>query len=66
MAFEVGQTVGPYELLDICRISGWNLSYKVRNALANRAEVLKVFPKEFRADTEGLERFKPGFPFWRS
>ena len=57
MAFEAGQTVGPYELLDLFRISGRNLSYKVRNTLAKRTEVLKVLPKEFRADTEGVERF---------
>lgn len=58
MAFEVGQTVGPYELLELVRISGPNLTYKVCNTLAKRTEVLKVLPKEYRADTEGLERFK--------
>ena len=57
MAFEIGETVGGYEFLEVLKTSGRGLSYKVRNALAQRFEVLKVLPKELREDHERVQRF---------
>ena len=51
MKFDVGQTIGGYEFLDLLDSSPTGVTYKVRNVLVKRVEVLKVLPK-------------PGFPFW--
>ena len=57
MAFQIGETVGSYEVLEVLSTSGRGVSYKVRNTLAQRFEVLKVLPKELREDHERVERF---------
>ena len=57
MAFQIGETVGSYEVLQVLSTSGRGVSYKVRNTLAQRFEVLKVLPKELREDHERVQRF---------
>lgn len=57
MRFQIGQTVGGYEFLDVLDASQDGREYKVRNVLAQRLERLKVFPKELQDDRERVERF---------
>lgn len=57
MRFEIGQTVGDYEVLDVIDASQGGRVFKVRNVLAQRVESLKVFPKEFQDDRERVDRF---------
>lgn len=46
MKFEIGKTVGGYEFLDYLGSSKVDVSYKVRNILAQRIELLRVLPKQ--------------------
>ena len=57
MAFQIGEIVGSYEVREVLSTSGRGVSYKVRNTLAQRFEVLKVLPKELREDHERVQRF---------
>jgi serine/threonine-protein kinase len=44
--FEVGQVVGPYELLEKAGALGFGSAFKVRNTEAGRIELLRVLPLE--------------------
>jgi serine/threonine protein kinase len=57
MTFRIGQMIENYELLDIIESSKAGVSYKVRNTLAERIEVLKVLPEDFQDDEERVARF---------
>ena len=57
MAFELGQKVGEYELLDVLERSKSGVSYRVRNVLAQRFETMKLLPKSMQEDNEKVERF---------
>jgi serine/threonine-protein kinase len=57
MAFEIGQKVGGFEFLAALEDSATGVSYKVRNLLADRLEVLKVVPRELQEGQERVERF---------
>ena len=57
MKFEVGQTVGDYEFIDLLESSKSGVTYKVRNVLAQRFEALKVLPKHLQDDREKVDRF---------
>jgi eukaryotic-like serine/threonine-protein kinase len=57
MAFELGQKVGEYELLDVLERSKSGVSYRVRNVLAQRFETLKLLPKSMQEDNDKVERF---------
>ena len=57
MSFEVGQTAGGYEFVDVQDNSRIGRAYKVRNLHAERFEVLRVLPKELQMNREDVERF---------
>ena len=57
MKFDVGQTVGGYEFLDLLDSSPTGVTYRVRNVLVKRLEVLKVLPKELQEDQKRVDRF---------
>ena len=57
MPFEVGETVGDYEIIDILKRSKTMVEYRVRNLAAGRCEVMRILPEELQADRERLERF---------
>ena len=57
MKFEIGQTVGGYEFLAVLDTSETGVTYKVRNVLVKRLEVLKVLPKELQEDQKRIDRF---------
>lgn len=57
MSFELGQTVGGYEFIDVLERSKAGVTYKVRNLLLQRFEALKVLPSGWQEDQERAERF---------
>ncbi len=57
MAFAVGQRVGDYDLIDILDSAKTGVTYKVRNVLAQRFEMLKLLPKTLQEDRERVDRF---------
>jgi serine/threonine protein kinase len=56
MSFELGQTVGEYEFVDIVDSSRSSVAYKVRNTLAQRFELLRVL-RQIQEDPEKRDRF---------
>jgi len=57
MAMTLGQTVGDYEIIDILESSREGVTYKVRNVLVERLEVLRVLPKTLQDDQDMVTRF---------
>jgi serine/threonine-protein kinase len=57
VSFEIGQTVGGYEFIDVLERSKAGVTYKVRNTLLQRFEALKVLPTSWHDDQERVERF---------
>ena len=53
----LGQTVGDYEIIDVLESSKEGVTYKVRNVLVERLEVLRVLPKALQDDQETVNRF---------
>jgi eukaryotic-like serine/threonine-protein kinase len=56
MSFELGQTIGEYEFVDIVNSSRSSVAYKVRNTLAQRFELLRVL-RQIQEDPEKRDRF---------
>ena len=57
MHFEIGQKIGGYEIVEIIGTEASGVTFKVRNVLAQRFEVLKILPKDLRDDQERVDRF---------
>jgi eukaryotic-like serine/threonine-protein kinase len=57
MAIKPGQTVGDYEVVDLIESSKNGVTYKVRNALLQRWEALRVLPRALQDDQEKATRF---------
>jgi serine/threonine-protein kinase len=57
MAFEIGQKVGPYEIIAVQENSRTGRAYKVRNTMADRFELLRILPDELQENREEQERF---------
>ena len=57
MKFDVGQTIGGYEFLEFLESSPAGVTFKVRNVLVKRLELLKVLPKELQEDPKRVDRF---------
>ena len=57
MAMKPGQIVGDYEVIDLLESSHEGVTYKVRNILLQRFEVLRVLPKTLQGDPEKVTRF---------
>jgi serine/threonine-protein kinase len=57
MRFEVGQQAGDYEFLEVVESSTTGVTYRVRNTLADRQELLKVLSRDLQEDSERVERF---------
>ena len=57
MQFEIGQKIGGYEIVEIIDTEASGVTFKVRNVLAQRFEVLKILPKDLRDDQERVDRF---------
>jgi eukaryotic-like serine/threonine-protein kinase len=57
MAFEIGQKAGVYEIVGILDNARSGRRYKVRNAVAERFELLRILPRALQEDREEVERF---------
>jgi serine/threonine protein kinase len=57
MAFNVGQTIGQYEFIDVLDSSKTGVTYRVRNTLADRFEALHVLAASLQNDQESVNRF---------
>lgn len=57
MTFEVGQTVGDYQILGILGRGGMGAVYKVRNTLTDREDAMKVVLPGAAATSESADRF---------
>jgi eukaryotic-like serine/threonine-protein kinase len=57
MSFEVGSTVGDYQIVQVLGAGGMGKVYKVRNVLSDRIEAIKVLLPNLTSDPEGAERF---------
>jgi serine/threonine-protein kinase len=53
----IGQTVGGYEIMEQLEASSEGVTYKVRNLLLQRLELLRVLPKTIQEDSERVTRF---------
>lgn len=57
MTFEIGQTVGDYQILGILGRGGMGAVYRVRNTLTDREEAMKVVLPGAEATGEAADRF---------
>ena len=57
MSFEIGQRTGVYEFVGIQDNSRSGRIYYVRNAVADRFELLRILPKELQENREEVDRF---------
>lgn len=57
MSFELGRTYSGYEFLDVASQTSTTIAYRVRNALANRLELLYVLSQAGEDDPQRRERF---------
>lgn len=57
MAYDVGQKIGGYEVIEVLGNSRIGICYKVRNLLGDRFEILRILPKDGQVDREQIERF---------
>ncbi len=57
MPFEIGQTVGDYEVLGLLGSGGMGQVYRVRNVISNRVEAMKVLLANLVAESDIAERF---------
>src|SRR5262245_2630223 len=56
MTFELGQTIGEYEFIDIVSSSKTSVAYRVRNTLVQRFELLRVL-RHMDDDPDKRDRF---------
>src|SRR5262245_30903242 len=53
-----GQSVGPYEVLELIGAGGMGRVYRARDAKLNRDVALKILPDAFATDPDRLARFQ--------
>jgi serine/threonine protein kinase/Tol biopolymer transport system component len=58
MAIQVGQRLGPYEILSAIGAGGMGEVYRARDARLNRDVALKILPEIFAADPDRMARFE--------
>jgi serine/threonine-protein kinase len=54
---ETGERIGDYEILAALGAGGMGRVYKVRNAISNREEAIKILLPDFAADPDAAARF---------
>jgi serine/threonine protein kinase len=57
MSFEVGQTIGDYQILSVLGQGGMGAVYRVRSLLSHREEAMKVALPHAESDPQAAERF---------
>src|SRR5438045_3504134 len=57
MSIQPGQKAGDYEILDLLENSKEGVTYKVRNVILQRFELLRVLPKTLQDNQDAVTRF---------
>src|SRR5579872_7628194 len=57
MSFQVGQTVGDYEIIDILGRGGMGRVFRVRNLISHRIDAMKVVLPDLESDPALADRF---------
>jgi serine/threonine protein kinase len=57
MGFEIGQKAGVYEFVGVEDNARSGRTYRVRNTIADRFELLRILPRELQENREEVERF---------
>jgi serine/threonine-protein kinase len=57
MAYQVGDRVGDYQIVDVLGAGGMGKVYKVRNTISDRVEAMKVLLPNLESDPELADRF---------
>ncbi|HWR54815.1 MAG TPA: protein kinase, partial [Bryobacteraceae bacterium] len=57
MAFEIGDTIGDYQVIGILGAGGMGKVYKVRNVISDRVEAMKVLLPDLAHEPELADRF---------
>ncbi len=57
MAYEVGQRVGDYEIVQLLGVGGMGSVYRVRNVISDRTEAMKVLLPDLTAERDLAIRF---------
>ena len=57
MAYNIGDRVGDYEIIDVLGAGGMGKVYKVRNIISERVEAMKVLLPDLATDPDLADRF---------
>ena len=57
MTFNVGDSVGDYQVIGVLGAGGMGKVYKVRNTISDRVEAMKVLLPNLAAEPELADRF---------
>src|SRR5689334_12671472 len=57
MPFQVGERIGDYEVLQVLGQGGMGQVYKVRNAISDRVEALKILLPNLESNSDLADRF---------
>ena len=57
MAYNIGDRVGDYEIIDVLGAGGMGKVYKVRNIISERVEAMKVLLPNLATDPDLADRF---------
>ena len=57
MAYNIGDRVGDYEIIDVLGAGGMGKVYKVRNIISERVEAMKVLLPNLATDADLADRF---------
>src|SRR5512133_3529001 len=57
MAFDIGSTVGDYQVVEILGAGGMGQVYKVRNVISDRVEAMKVLLPDLVNNADLADRF---------
>jgi eukaryotic-like serine/threonine-protein kinase len=57
MAYQIGDRIGDYQIVDVLGAGGMGKVYKVRNSISDRVEAMKVLLPNLESDPELADRF---------
>src|SRR5436305_5890680 len=57
MSFQIGDTIGDYQVIELLGAGGMGQVYKVRNLISDRIEAVKVLLPDLRNEPELADRF---------